>query len=434
MSNMWMMDIGSIEQLMEDPNYGAKWEPVECKGTIPGNISHHTSAVFGSTVVIYGGINDYDNNPDAFEFDSSKNAWSKMKQTGDVPKSRDDHSMSQIDDKSFVIFGGFVEGSRVNECFVCTKNGHTLEWKQIGANSPTAPCIRASHSSVVYQGKVYIFGGQDDDNCKLSDLWELDLATEVYCQIELPADSFKPQGRSGHSANIWNNQMFIFGGILELTKELNEMVCFDFATKKFNCIGSSQDFAEAIQMSAAHGAETESPGLKLNKQMTMAKDSSPSKIGKFGASNKSPNKSPTKLTTKLRRPGKSPQKKKEGAAEEDKKKETGLASPTSISMQNSFIIQNADESFDAYYTQMRKRKLGGLGTNSMENPGMGQSSAMKGASPGHPRESNYGCVPGIQPAARDGHSSDICESMGLLFIFGGDRHHMPFNDLYVMKL
>jgi hypothetical protein len=33
-----------------------------------------------------------------------------------------------------------------------------------------------------------------------------------------------------------------------------------------------------------------------------------------------------------------------------------LASPTSLSMKNSFIIQNADESFDAYYSQMRKRK------------------------------------------------------------------------------
>jgi hypothetical protein len=27
-------------------------------------------------------------------------------------------------------------------------------------------------------------------------------------------------------------------------------------------------------------------------------------------------------------------------------------------MQNTFIIKNADESFDAYYAQMRKRKLG----------------------------------------------------------------------------
>jgi len=49
----------------------------------------------------------------------------------------------------------------------------------------------------------------------------------------------------------------------------------------------------------------------------------------------------------------SPSKKKESD-----KQESGLVSPTSIQMQNTFIIKNADESFDAYYAQMRKRKFG----------------------------------------------------------------------------
>lgn len=33
-----------------------------------------------------------------------------------------------------------------------------------------------------------------------------------------------------------------------------------------------------------------------------------------------------------------------------------LTTPTSISMMNSFIIKNADSSFDQYYYQMKKRK------------------------------------------------------------------------------
>lgn len=76
--------------------------------------------------------------------------------------------------------------------------------------------------------------------------------------------------------------------------------------------------------------------------------------------------------------------------------------------------------------------MGGITSGSMENAG-GVSATMKGGSPGT-RESNYGVVAGIQPAARDGHSTDIDTEAGLMFVFGGDRHHMPFNDLYVMKL
>ena len=45
------------------------------------------------------------------------------------------------------------------------------------------------------------------------------------------------------------------------------------------------------------------------------------------------------------------------AAGGEEEKESGLSSPTSVSMQNSFIIKNADDTFDAYYHAMRKRKL-----------------------------------------------------------------------------
>jgi hypothetical protein len=80
---------------------------------------------------------------------------------------------------------------------------------------------------------MYIFGGQDDENNKLHDLWEFDIASEVFTQIELPDDSYQPPPRSGHSSTIFNDKMYIFGGILELTKELNELLAFDFATRKF---------------------------------------------------------------------------------------------------------------------------------------------------------------------------------------------------------
>ena len=39
-----------------------------------------------------------------------------------------------------------------------------------------------------------------------------------------------------------------------------------------------------------------------------------------------------------------------------KEEEKGLSSPTSVTMMNSFIVKNADESFDTYYHQMRRRK------------------------------------------------------------------------------
>ena len=50
-----------------------------------------------------------------------------------------------------------------------------------------------------------------------------------------------------------------------------------------------------------------------------------------------------------------------------------------------------------------------------------------------PNESNFGMVSGKKPTARDGHSA-VVDSQGNMFVFGGDRHHMPFNDLYMIRL
>ena len=49
------------------------------------------------------------------------------------------------------------------------------------------------------------------------------------------------------------------------------------------------------------------------------------------------------------------------------------------------------------------------------------------------QENKFGLVFGKVPAARDGHSANV-DKQGYLYIFGGDRHHMPFNDLYMIKL
>lgn len=65
------------------------------------------------------------------------------------------------------------------------------------------PCPRAGHSAVIRYNKdsgdhMYIFGGKDDENCKLSDTWKFNLDTFEWTHIE--TDSEEPLGRSGHAS------------------------------------------------------------------------------------------------------------------------------------------------------------------------------------------------------------------------------------------
>ena len=123
-------------------------------------------------------------------------------------------------------------------------------------------------------------------------------------------------------------------------------------------------------------------------------------------------------------PTRSPNKRKLGSPtrkdRSDADRQDGLGTPTSISMQNRFIIKNADASFDQYYHQMKKRKQHGFGaTGEHANTQSGQS--------------KFGVITGSKPTARDGHTA-VVDSQGYMYVFGGDRHHMPFNDLYMIKL
>lgn len=42
------------------------------------------------------------------------------------------------------------------------------------------PQPRAGHSAVVYNGKMYVFGGKDEDHEKLRDCWSFDLTANTW--------------------------------------------------------------------------------------------------------------------------------------------------------------------------------------------------------------------------------------------------------------
>ena len=101
-----------------------------------------------------------------------------------------------------------------------------------------------------------------------------------------------------------------------------------------------------------------------------------------------------------------------------------LNSPTSVTMQNSFLIKNHNASnFDAYHKQMTNRKKAMSGAR-----GDGGQSPMR-----RPEVEMTLChVKERRPAARDGHTGIVFEDH--MIVFGGDRHHMPFNDTYMLDL
>jgi hypothetical protein len=110
----------------------------------------------------------------------------------------------------------------------------------------------------------------------------------------------------------------------------------------------------------------------------------------------------------------------------------GLLTPTSIQLKNAFIIKNADASFDQYYTMMKKRKNHASPGKTSNQGNLHFAPNLQGGNSTHKDESaiKIRVIHDKQPPGRDGHSSYMHQ--GRWIIFGGDRHHMPFNDTYVL--
>ena len=84
---------------------------------------------------------------------------------------------------------------------------------------------------------MYVFGGKNEDSEKLNDLWVYNIADKRWAEIEAEGDI--PFERSGHSADIFEDYLVIFGGIWDVTKELNDLHLYSFSRNEWITIQAS---------------------------------------------------------------------------------------------------------------------------------------------------------------------------------------------------
>lgn len=77
-------------------------------------------------------------------------------------------------------------------------------WAKVNFSaSQPQPKPRSGHSGVIHQGGMWIFGGRDDDNNKLNDIWRFDITASTWQEIK-PSDGIYPLERSGHSCDVFD--------------------------------------------------------------------------------------------------------------------------------------------------------------------------------------------------------------------------------------
>jgi hypothetical protein len=200
---------------------------------------------------------------------------------------------------------------------------------------------------------MIIFGGKNDENQKLDDLWYYNVPTNKWTKHTVQLGDTVPIARSGHSAvqksdSAGNHQMVVFGGIHEVTQELNDIYVFDLVAKKWHLQQSEREQEDVSPAKTALTVGTGNSPYQRKKSLR-----TPYYMTKSSLMDSSSKAKTNTLTIQVN-------------PSVDKKKgseQVELKSPASVEMKNSFIIKNSDPSFDTYSTAMRRKKQNMAYTN-----------------------------------------------------------------------
>jgi hypothetical protein len=140
---------------------------------------------------------------------------------------------------------------------------NTWEMVQVAEGSPL-PSPRTGHTAVVYNDSMFVYGGKDGENNKLGDIWSYNFQTKTWEEITCE-DS--PLPRSGHSSQIYKDYMIVYGGIFDICKELNDMHIFDLQKNRWLCL--FEEINSPLRPNHTGGFDSNSASKSLRKAGTI---------------------------------------------------------------------------------------------------------------------------------------------------------------------
>ncbi|XP_039175301.1 tip elongation aberrant protein 3-like isoform X2 [Crotalus tigris] len=152
------------------------------------------------------------------------------------------------------IFGGMVDSAftqKINPLWMYD----TDATKWIPCRLPAVegelqvPVNRKGHSAVVYRGNMYIYGGYIDIKGASQEFWTFNFDTKQWAPVSVASSGGSPGPRHGHSAVVYSNGMYLFGGLMGLSEQ-KDFWMWDFIATNWSSIRRSQGPPRVVGHSA----------------------------------------------------------------------------------------------------------------------------------------------------------------------------------------
>jgi hypothetical protein len=135
------------------------------------SLTGHTATLYqGDKLLVFGGENEHRTYlSDLIIFDLKTAHWTQPQVSGPIPKGRARHAAVLHEDKLFIVGGITGHDNYVLDdiCYLDLKTfTWSRSWRFVG---------RFDHSAYIWGDRVWVYGGLSEDMDKVSDLWWLDL-------------------------------------------------------------------------------------------------------------------------------------------------------------------------------------------------------------------------------------------------------------------
>ncbi|EPY24642.1 kelch domain-containing protein 3 [Strigomonas culicis] len=139
-------------------------------------------------------------------------SWAHVPPKGARPPAACCHSLTNYKNQSLILFGGGSTELISNRVYVFDLQ--TEAWREVPTINSEIVQPRVSHSAVIYEDKLIVYGGQDLHNPILyGDVLELDLKTWVWSAVHTaPSEPEGPGERRLHSAHVHGSRMYVVMG------------------------------------------------------------------------------------------------------------------------------------------------------------------------------------------------------------------------------
>ena len=196
------------------------WKTPRVRSNPPSRVFHTANALEGdSRITVFGGSGHALDGRSVFHNDvwlyiADRTVWELCSVAGEPPAARAAHAsvMLTMPRAALVVCGGTNSVQTFGDTWVMAIA--SARWEQLGTTGPPMPPRCYFSASLVGQQMV-IFGGRNHKNICKPDTYVLHLGTKAWTQISQPAEAVAhapPLGRSSHSAVVVDEYVLVFGG------------------------------------------------------------------------------------------------------------------------------------------------------------------------------------------------------------------------------